>query len=75
MRKTWTKTLTAVTARLVIASFLMMGSAMPVLAQVEEEAADAAPESGAWKAFALAIFFGLAIGVGCFMSPKRTHQD
>jgi len=69
------KTFTAVTARLAIASFLLMSSAMPVLAQVEEETAEAAPESGAWKAFALAIFFGLAIGVGCFMSPKRTHQD
>jgi drug/metabolite transporter (DMT)-like permease len=69
------KTFTAVTARLAIASFLLMSSAMPVLAQVEEEAAEAAPESGAWKAFALAIFFGLAIGVGCFMSPKRSHQD
>ena len=26
-------------------------------------------------ALPLAIAFGIAIGVGCFMSPKRTHQD
>lgn len=68
------KRLTHVTARLTAAS-LLLTAAIPVMAQVEEAVAPAATESGAWKALVLAIFFGLAIGVGCFMSPKRSHQD
>lgn len=71
---TMLKRLTTVTAWLGIASFLLI-AALPVIAQVEEESGAAAPEAGTWKALALAIFFGIAIGVGCFMSPKRTHQD
>lgn len=67
--------LTAVTLRLAAASFLLMMSAMPALAQVKEETVDAAKDNGAWKALAMAILFGLAVCVGCFMSPKRGHQD
>ena len=53
--------------------FLMVG--LPVLAQGQQEAAKAAPEAGSWKALSIAIVLGIAIGVGCFMSPKRSHQD
>ncbi len=63
-----------VTARLTAASFLLLAPALPAAAQAQEETGSA-PESGAWQALALAIFFGIAIGIGCFMSPKRSHQD
>ena len=66
--------LTAVTARFTTASFLLLAPALPAAAQAQEETGSA-PEAGAWKALALAIFFGIAIGIGCFMSPKRSHQD
>ncbi len=68
------KRLAHVTGRLALAS-LLLTVALPVLAQVEDVALESAPEAGTWKALALAIFFGIAIGIGCFMSPKRTHQD
>ena len=69
------KRLTEVTVRVVIASFLMMMLAMPTFAQIGSESVEKAPESGSWKAFVLAIFFGIAVAIGCLMSPKRTHQD
>ena len=60
--------------RVVLASLLLM-LAMPVLAQIGQEPVEPAPESTTWKAFLMAIFFGVAVAVGCLMSPKRTHQD
>lgn len=64
----------AVTARLLIASFLVL-AASPVWAQAEQESATAAPETGRWKALIFVIVFFVAITIGCFMNPKRTHQD
>lgn len=68
------KRLKKVTVRVVLASLLMM-SALPTLGQIGAEPVEPAPESASWMAFLLAIFFGIAVAVGCLMSPKRTHQD
>ena len=68
------KRLTEVTVRVVIASLLMM-SAMPTFGQIGAEPVEPAPESASWMAFVLAIFFAVAVLIGCMMSPKRTHQD
>lgn len=68
------KKLSQVTARVLVTSFLLM-SALPTLAQIGKEPVEDAPESASWMAFLLAIFFGIAVAIGCLMSPKRTHQD
>jgi hypothetical protein len=52
-----------------------MMSAMPTFGQIGAEPVEPAPESASWLAFVLAIFFAVAVLVGCMMSPKRTHQD
>jgi hypothetical protein len=68
------KKLTEVTVRVVLASLLTM-AALPTLAQIGKEPVEPAPESASWMAFLLAIFFAIAVAIGCLMSPKRTHQD
>ena len=52
-----------------------MMSALPTLGQIGKEPVEPAPESASWMAFLLAIFLGIAVAIGCLMSPKRTHQD
>ncbi len=69
-----TKKLSLVTVRALLTSFLVL-VAMPTLAQIGQEPVEDAPESASWMAFLLAIFFGVAVAVGCLMSPKRSHQD
>ena len=69
-----TKKRSLVTVRVLLASFMVF-VAMPTLAQIGQEPVEEAPESASWMAFLLAIFFGIAVAVGCLMSPKRTHQD
>ena len=64
-----------VTVRVVLASLTLMMSAMPTLAQIGKEAVEDAEPQTSWQAFLLAIFLGVAIAIGCLMSPKRTHQD
>lgn len=68
------KKLSQVTVRVVLASLLLM-TALPTLGQIGKEPVEPAPESTSWMAFLLAILLGVAIAVGCLMSPKRTHQD
>jgi len=68
------KKLSHVTGRLVVASFIMMMS-LPALGQIGREPIESAPESGSWMAFVLAIFFGIAVAIGCLMTPRRSHQD
>lgn len=63
-----------VTARVMLTSLLVM-SALPTLGQIGQEPVEPAPESASWMAFLLAILFGVAVAIGCLMSPKRTHQD
>ena len=75
MIKAMTKLLSRVTARVVLASLVLMMSAMPTLAQIGKEAVEDAEPQASWQAFLLAIFLGIAIAIGCLMSPKRTHQD
>ena len=55
-----------------IASFLMLVCTTSAWALPQ---ADAAPKSDAWKGVAAGIIFLIAIAVGSFMSPRRTHQD
>lgn len=69
------KKLISVSVRRVLPSFGLVFASLPVLAQQREEAATQAPESGAWLAMLLAIFFLIAIAIGCFKTPKRTHLD
>ena len=68
------KKLSQVTVRVILASLMMM-TTLPTLAQIGQEPVEPAPPTTSWMAFMLAIFFGVAVGVGCLMSPKRTHQD
>ena len=68
------KMITRVTVRALLASLLLM-LALPTFAQIGQEPVESAPESASWMAFLLAIFLGLAVAVGCLMSPKRSHQD
>lgn len=63
-----------VTVRLVLTSLLVM-SALPTLGQIGQEPVEPAPESASWMAFLMVLLFGVAVAVGCLMSPKRTHQD
>lgn len=63
-----------VTARLLIASFVVL-AASPVWAQAEQDAATPAPEASRWKALLFAVVFFVAIAIGCFKNPKRSHQD
>ena len=67
-------TLTHVTVRLLIASFMVFASS-PLWAQAEQEEASVAPESGAWVGLLFVIVLFGAVCAGCFVSPKRTHQD
>lgn len=62
-----------VTGRLVSASLLLI-CASPAWAQATEQVQDA-PEGKPWVALVLAIFLGFAVCIGCFMTPRRTHQD
>lgn len=63
-----------VTACVVLASLLLV-SVFPAAAQIGQEAVEAPPEQASWIAFVLGLLFTAAVGVGCLMSPKRTHQD
>ena len=69
------KLLSRVTVRVVLASLMLMMFAMPTLAQIGREPVEEAEKQTSWQAFLLAIFLGIAIAVGCLMSPKRSHQD
>ncbi|MEM1354716.1 MAG: hypothetical protein AAGC44_13545 [Planctomycetota bacterium] len=62
----------AVTVRGLITSFLMLAWATSAWALPQ---ADTAPKSDAWKGIAAGIIFLIAIAVGNFMSPRRSHQD
>lgn len=70
-----TKLLSRVTVRVLLASLMLMMSAMPTLAQIGKEPVEPAEPQSTWKAFLFAIVLGVGIAVGCLMSPKRTHQD
>lgn len=76
------KLINRVTARIAASSFLLMLALWPALAKAQEEAVKTvdnsptpADEQSSWLAFLLAILLFAAICVGCFMTPKRTHQD
>ena len=68
------KKMSQVTVWACLASFVWL-SAMPAFGQIGQEPVEPAPESASWLAFLLALLFGVAIAIGCLMSPKRTHQD
>jgi len=61
-----------VTVRGLIASLLMLVCTTSAWALPQ---ADAAPKSDAWKGVGVGIIFLIAIAVGCFMSPRRSHLD
>ncbi len=62
----------SVTARAVLSSFFLLLAATPALAI---ERAPSAKESGNWLATLAIFLFIVAVCVGCFMSPRRTHLD
>lgn len=64
--------LAAVTARAVLSSFFLLTVATPALAI---DRAPSAKESGNWLAVLAIFLFIVAVCVGCFMSPRRTHLD
>ena len=64
----------AVTVRMICASFLVL-AATPVWAQAEQQAIEPAEESGHVVGLLIAIVLFIALCIGCFMTPKRTHQD
>ena len=69
------KKLSQVTTRIALASFLLMMTSLPTLAQIGREPIEDPPEAASWKAFLFVFFFLVAIAIGCLMTPKRTHQD
>ncbi|MGB0768752.1 MAG: hypothetical protein ACPGYV_13710 [Phycisphaeraceae bacterium] len=69
------KSFSKVTVRIVSASLLVLAMSMPTMAQIGREPVESPPESGAWKAFLLAIFFLGAVAMACLMTPKRSHLD
>ena len=66
-----------VTARIVSASLMMLVvmAAPAVMAQAEQEAITPAEETGRWVGLLLTVFLLIALCIGCYMTPKRTHQD
>lgn len=65
--------LVKVTARLALPSLLVL-MALPSFGQVIPPAEPAPPFSG-WIGILMGIVFAVGICIGCFMTPKRTHQD
>lgn len=68
------KKLTVVTARVFCAS-LMVLAALPVLGQAEQEQATPAPEAGRWVGLVIVLVLFAGVCLGCFTTPKRSHQD
>lgn len=72
-----TSKLMTVTARVSYASFVVLAAiaATPVWAQAEQRDLTPAPETGRWVGLLVAIFLFAGLCIGCYMTPKRTHQD
>ena len=68
-------------ARPLAGSLVLAGlSVVPSVARAQTETADglkidAAPEQPMWMAVLFAMVLTVAVGVGSFISAKRTHQD
>ena len=63
----------AVTVRAVLSSLLMLAAASPAWGAIDP--APSAQESGGWIAILAIIVLTIGVGVGSFMSPRRSHLD
>lgn len=66
------RSILAVTARAVLSSLPMVVLAVPAYAV---ETAPSAKDSGGWISIVAMIVLLLAVAVGSFLSPRRSHLD